>query len=93
MPGWQAAIAWISTGTSGTVMMPAAMSASIARAHDVNNRTFNAFNQMVVAYEVPDGTRTEYAYVYYDAESGLHYNCFRYYDPIIGRYISQDPIG
>jgi hypothetical protein len=25
-------------------------------------------------------------------ESGLHYNCFRYYDPIVGRYISQDPI-
>jgi RHS repeat-associated protein len=29
---------------------------------------------------------------YYDVESGLHYNCFRYYDPIVGRYISQDPI-
>jgi RHS repeat-associated protein len=24
---------------------------------------------------------------------GLHYNRFRYYDPIIGRYISRDPIG
>jgi RHS repeat-associated protein len=30
---------------------------------------------------------------YYDTESGLHYNCFRYYDPIVGRYISQDPVG
>lgn len=30
---------------------------------------------------------------YYDAESGLHYNMFRYYDPDIGRFISQDPIG
>jgi RHS repeat-associated protein len=163
---------------------------------DVKKRTFNAFNQMV-AYEAPDGTRTEYAYdalgrrilkksgaketryywdqfrlcgeqtgthrtqyvyypnsftpmccikddqvyfyhtdhlgtpmemtdeegrivwwgtykafgscwvekscaiennlrlpgQYYDVESGLHYNCFRYYDPIVGRYISQDPIG
>jgi RHS repeat-associated protein len=29
---------------------------------------------------------------YYDSESRLHYNCFRYYDPIVGRYISQDPI-
>ena len=30
---------------------------------------------------------------YYDVESGLHYNRFRYYDPESGRYVSQDPIG
>ena len=30
---------------------------------------------------------------YYDEESGLHYNRFRYYDPEIGRFVSQDPIG
>jgi len=30
---------------------------------------------------------------YYDAESGLHYNFFRYYDPSIGCYITSDPIG
>jgi len=29
----------------------------------------------------------------YDEESGLHYNQHRYYDPTIGRYITQDPIG
>ncbi len=29
---------------------------------------------------------------YFDAESGLHYNRFRYYDPQTGRFISQDPI-
>jgi RHS repeat-associated protein len=30
---------------------------------------------------------------YADAETGLHYNRHRYYDPVIGQFISQDPIG
>ena len=30
---------------------------------------------------------------YFDNQSGLHYNHFRYYDPETGRFISQDPIG
>jgi len=30
---------------------------------------------------------------YYDAETGLHYNYFRDYDPATGRYIQFDPIG
>ena len=30
---------------------------------------------------------------YYDEETGLHYNFFRYYDPGIGRFTQQDPIG
>ncbi len=29
---------------------------------------------------------------YYDAETGLHYNGARYYDPKAGRYISADPV-
>nr|WP_051782025.1 MULTISPECIES: RHS repeat-associated core domain-containing protein [unclassified Streptomyces] len=30
---------------------------------------------------------------YFDPESGLHYNCFRYYDPETARYLSVDPLG
>ena len=30
---------------------------------------------------------------YYDAETGLHYNYHRYYDPAIGRYLTPDTIG
>jgi RHS repeat-associated protein len=30
---------------------------------------------------------------YYEEETGIHYNYFRYYDPSVGRYITPDPIG
>ncbi|NTY93688.1 RHS repeat-associated core domain-containing protein [Pseudomonas putida] len=30
---------------------------------------------------------------YFDVETGLHYNTFRFYDPKVGRFLTQDPIG
>jgi RHS repeat-associated protein len=30
---------------------------------------------------------------YYDSETGLHYNRFRYYSPELGRYLQSDPLG
>jgi RHS repeat-associated protein len=30
---------------------------------------------------------------YFDDETGLHYNRYRYYDPQSGRFVSKDPIG
>jgi RHS repeat-associated protein len=30
---------------------------------------------------------------YHDHETGLHYNRHRYYDPVVGRFMSTDPIG
>ncbi|SQJ30034.1 Uncharacterized conserved protein [Serratia rubidaea] len=42
-----------------------------------------------VVYEQP----LRYAGQYQDNESGLHYNLFRYYEPEVGRFTTQDPIG
>ncbi|WP_049796928.1 RHS repeat-associated core domain-containing protein [Actinosynnema mirum] len=40
-----------------------------------------------------EGTPLRFPGQYYDAESGLHYNNARYYDPETGRYTSMDPLG
>jgi RHS repeat-associated protein len=46
---------------------------------------------------IEEGDRTtnplRYPGQYYDDETGLSYNRFRYYDPETGRYISEDPTG
>ncbi|MCP3889396.1 MAG: hypothetical protein GY702_11070 [Desulfobulbaceae bacterium] len=47
--------------------------------------------QVIPASSVENCLR--FAGQYYDDESGLHYNYFRFYDPMIGRYLKADPIG
>jgi RHS repeat-associated protein len=57
--------------------------------------TFKAWGELhsldVGEVEVEQNLR--YQGQYFDAESGLHYNTFRYYDPTVGRFTTQDPIG
>ncbi|WP_420917733.1 RHS repeat-associated core domain-containing protein [Pseudomonas syringae group genomosp. 7] len=53
-------------------------------------RAWGAVEKLVVN-EVEQNLRFQRQY--FDAETGLHYNTFRYYDPEIGRFITQDPIG
>ncbi len=54
---------------------------------------------MAAANEDPDGDRRLFSYnlrfpgQYFDKETGKHYNYFRDYDPVTGRYIESDPIG
>ena len=53
-------------------------------------RAWGAIDAMVVN-EVEQNLRFQGQY--FDDETGLHYNTFRYYDPEVGRFTTQDPIG
>ncbi|RYC39743.1 RHS repeat-associated core domain-containing protein [Pectobacterium zantedeschiae] len=49
--------------------------------------------QAEMSHSEPVHQPLRYQGQYFDAETGLHYNRFRYYDPDAGRFVSQDPIG
>jgi RHS repeat-associated protein len=59
---------------------------------------YDPFGKAVVD-EDPDGDGNSVTFnvrfpgQYYDQETGLHYNYFRYYDPQTGRFVQPDPIG
>ncbi|EOC1319541.1 RHS domain-containing protein [Cronobacter turicensis] len=71
------------------------------RVTDVNGQTvwrgqFSTWGETerelsVPQWQVPQNLRFQGQYL--DRESGLHYNLFRYYDPVSGRYTQMDPIG
>jgi RHS repeat-associated protein len=53
---------------------------------------YTAFGKATLLTEIIE-SNLRFSGQYYDSESKLHYNHFRYYDSEIGRYIQSDPIG
>jgi RHS repeat-associated protein len=67
--------------------------------HDIVEQRFTQQTKQDAANEAAFGPRDSqqqnlrFQGQYFDEETGLHYNRFRYYDPDVGRFINQDPIG
>ncbi len=55
--------------------------------------TYDALGRAAVDPASTVSNNLRYPGQYYDAETGLHYNWNRYYDPSVGRYTTGDPIG
>ncbi|RPD43599.1 hypothetical protein DNI29_23445 [Hymenobacter sediminis] len=53
----------------------------------------DSYGQVRQGQGKPQDCPFRYQGQYEDVEMGLYYNRFRYYDPEVGKYISQDPIG
>jgi RHS repeat-associated protein len=67
--------------------------------HDIVEQRFKQQTKRDAANEAAFGPRDSqqqnlrFQGQYFDEETGLHYNRFRYYDPDVGRFVNQDPIG
>jgi RHS repeat-associated protein len=58
----------------------------------INTRTYDTFGNIVNQTGSTSGN-LGFQSKYYDQESGLNYYYHRYYNPSIGRFINEDPIG
>lgn len=55
--------------------------------------TYQAYGNLALADIEQVENNLRFQGQYFDEETGLHYNRFRYYDPEVGRFTQQDPIG
>ena len=56
----------------------------------VNRYTYDAFGVILTSTETVENPFT-YAGYWYDSETGLYYLMARYYNPVNGRFLSEDP--
>ncbi|MFO0691379.1 MAG: RHS repeat-associated core domain-containing protein [Myxococcota bacterium] len=88
---------WIHADRLGTPLAVTS-SPSVGGAQTIWRASYGPFGS-VTTNQDPDGDSQQFVLdmrfpgQLWDAETGLHYNWHRYYDPSIGRYVSADPLG
>ncbi len=60
---------------------------------DLDHIVYDPFGNIVTQTNATDGVRFGFAGMEYDSVTGLYYDHARYYDAVIGRFVSQDPMG
>ena len=60
---------------------------------EIKQDTWGTALSIEVSSSLLDQTNIRFQGQYYDGETGLHYNRFRYYEPFSARYVNKDPMG
>lgn len=61
--------------------------------NSINQTSYSAFGKIIAQTDPAKSDRYTFTGREYDKETGLYYYRARYYDPDLGSFISQDPIG
>ncbi len=59
----------------------------------ISAQTWGKSLEIIASQDMLTQTAIRFQGQYYDEETGLHYNRYRYYEPHSARYLSKDPIG
>nr|WP_269454730.1 PASTA domain-containing protein [Methylomonas koyamae] len=61
--------------------------------HIINHNDYASFGGLLAQTSQQDADRYAFTGREYDTDAGLYYYRARYYDPVVGRFIGEDPIG
>lgn len=60
---------------------------------EIKQDTWGTVLDIKISNNLLEQTNIRFQGQYYDHETGLHYNRYRYYEPFSARYVGKDPIG
>ncbi|MCL4207914.1 MAG: hypothetical protein KJ000_35965 [Pirellulaceae bacterium] len=86
-------VLWPLTDNLGTVRDLAAFDDATGDTTVVNHRTYTAFGQILSETDPTIEHRFAYTARHWDDDAQLYHYRARWYDPALGRFLSEDPIG